>query len=376
MRVYEYKDMEECTVITGRAHDIDDLYRWFTKLIPECEEEKHPMEIEREKRLAERRARQNERMLADANNGIYETIVPRDYKLSTSNDYGTISKEIIIVCGGVCLGTKGDQEHTNEVLSKINSLFELNGSYLVFVRSSQDDASLFNENRIEMSHIRTVEDYSVLKTKYYSVLCLGGSVSFDKNWKIKMGEFLKRKMYWENEGFNYNEALIDEVIKEHKIGLVVSDTCPTFTFPGMNSTLSRVINDPKGEVLASINSERKAMDNIYNKMISSDNRPYMWVYTKFDVYERNFINDIAFQSMSSGTLSSFGEFLDEFDLSYEDVQNGKTILFDDKESGRKKKRRKVQSSRLVAAEPIPLDAQRDRLFHFVDINNNAIEVGH
>ena len=54
------------------------------------------------------------------------------------------------------------------------------------------------------------------------------------------------------------------------------------------------------------------MDRIYNKIIESKSKPYIWVYSRFDTSNQSMINDILFQSLSSFQFFNFNNAAAEY----------------------------------------------------------------
>ena len=54
------------------------------------------------------------------------------------------------------------------------------------------------------------------------------------------------------------------------------------------------------------------MDRIYNKIIESKSKPYIWTYSRFDTSNQSVINDILFQSLSSFQFFNFNNAAAEY----------------------------------------------------------------
>jgi hypothetical protein len=147
--------------------------------------------------------------------------------------------------------------------------------------------------------VKTVPDYSVVMLKYFNCLCVGGSVSIDKEWKLSQEEQFGKKLYWDGEEPFFNKAELDEILKKYKIGCVVSSTCPSFVFPGTNAyNKSKWIKD-NSSIKTVFSNERKIMDKIYDKIIDADTKPYVWIYGRFKQHNHTKTNDIIFDSLAS-----------------------------------------------------------------------------
>ena len=199
---------------------------------------------------------------------------------------------VIIVSGNCGIGTKS-MKYYNETFSKLNKILEDNNSYLLFVRGNNDDPSIFKNREIDFEHVKVVPDYSVVQLKTFNCLCIGGSVSLDKEWKLSQENTFGKKMFWDDEAPIFDENALDEILKNYQIDCVITSTSPSFSYPGTNAfKRSKWINNDK-TILGDFTNERKILDKIYD----SDSKPYLWFYGRFKMAHNDKINDIVFTSL-------------------------------------------------------------------------------
>ena len=137
-----------------------------------------------------------------------------------------LSKSVIIVCSDFYFGSKPIECYL-KYINIANEILANNGSFVLFVRGS-DDPKYFNEGLINFSNIQTIKDYSIVCSKGYSCLCIGGKLSLDKSWKIEQSKIINRKLFWEDETINFDENIINEIVRNHPITHVITSTFPSF----------------------------------------------------------------------------------------------------------------------------------------------------
>jgi hypothetical protein len=192
-----------------------------------------------------------------------------------------------------------------------NNVLADNNTHVLFVRGN-DDPKYFEDALIDLSNIKTIQDYSVIKLSKFNCLCIGGCVSLDRTWRMEQEKRVGRKMYWENERIQYNEEDIDKILKDYNIACVVTSSCPSFAYPGMNSFKYSTWASKDKTVIKDITEERMIMDKIYNKIVENNKKPYIWTYSRFKNSNQNMINDILFQSLNPFQFFHFNDTASSF----------------------------------------------------------------
>lgn len=313
MKVYDYKQLNNCVICGSIENGIDTFIENIIKKLPNKKSfiaRVHPKEVERQERLQRKREEMSIRERLDFlgrrdtwRNPFEDGPNLMGLKKSSREDY--VSENTLLVVCGVCwIGGKD----INYYLSKFNELNRIladNNTHILFVRGSQDDPQIFNNELINLSNIKTIPDYSVLMLESFNCLCIGGSISIDREWKKLQEQRIGRKLYWEEENFVYKENEIEEILNKYDIACVITNTCPSFVFPGTNSfnKSSWALKDKK--ILKDILDERKQMDKVYERIIDKNKKPFVWVYSKYGVDNQNVVNDIVFQSLCKQSFLSF-----------------------------------------------------------------------
>lgn len=307
MKTYHFENVNNCLIYGSVGGMFDKLINDIISHLPNREgysKKKHPKEIEREERR--RQAEQENQVVPHF---IQPRLIqprpvvngsPKRKKRSNT----MFENCVVFVNGNSGLGTKDLKYHIDK-LEPLNKLLAKNNCHLLFIRGNLDNPQIFESEAISLSNIKTIPDYSLVMLKCFNCLCIGGSISLDREWKKKQSTLIGKKLYWENEGFVYKEDELDEILDKHNIACVITNTCPSFSFPGTN-----VFNGTKWQgndqsLLDDLLSERKLMDKVYNKLVDKNKRPYIWAYSFFMSPNGNMSNDIYFSSLKKFELMDF-----------------------------------------------------------------------
>ena len=213
MNVYNLKEIERCFVCGSIDRNMNKFINLLTSHLSKFENKEHPKEIERKKRIAERLNNLHEEVRrahrARGARGAFEVKVDKG-SFSTNYD-----NSIIIVSGNGGIGLKSKQYY-DETFGKLEKVLADNNCYLFFVRGNSDDPSYFENRLIDFDHVKTIPDYSVIVLKTFNCLCVGGSYSIDKEWKLAQEKEFGKKSYWENEAPILDEKQLDDILKEFK----------------------------------------------------------------------------------------------------------------------------------------------------------------
>ena len=310
MNVYNLKEIERCFVCGNVDRNIDKFINTVTSHLSKFKKAEHPMEAARKKRLEEARNQPQEvgggglfRRAPRANMSFEVKMSKKDYPWNSTYD-----NSVIIVSGNGGIGLKSKQYY-DETFGKLEKVLADNNCYLLFVRGNSDDPSYFENRLIDFDHIKTIPDYSVIVLKTFNCLCVGGSYSIDKEWKLAQEEEFGKKSYWENEAPIMDENQLDEILKEFKISCVITSTSPSFVYPSANSFKNSKWFSSNKENMRNFTNERKIMDKLYEKILDNDSKPFIWAYGRFKMGNTNKVNDIAFLSLQQYQILSVNEII-------------------------------------------------------------------
>lgn len=317
MKVYNYGKTKNCLICGNIDGNFDRFIKTVVGSLRNLKSyvvETHPKEIERQERLARKREEESNNGGGGIFGGPAPHYAPRPTRMKKMpkmmNCGYNLTDTVIIVDGCNGFGER-DLKYYHDKLEMFNKVLADNNTHVLFVRGN-DDPKYFEDALIDLSNIKTIQDYSVIKLSKFNCLCIGGCVSLDRTWRMEQEKRFGRKMYWENERMQYNEEDIDKILKEYNIACVVTASCPSFAYPGMNSFKHSTWASKDKTVIKDIAAERMIMDKIYNKIVENNKKPYIWTYSRFKNSNQNMINDILFQSLNPFQFFHFNETASSF----------------------------------------------------------------
>lgn len=220
-------------------------------------------------------------------------------------------KDSLIIFAGDCGFGFYKYGYYENLYKKNYERLKKSNNYLLFVRGNHDNPEYFNESNVKWDRFMTVPDYSVINVCDFSILCVGGAVSIDRNKRIMIDDAdreylssydaLKPASYWAGEMPVFNPELIDEVCNNFIIDIVVSHTSPDFCEKLGYSDLDNFIkNDSK--LLDDLKSERKTMTKIYDYLKDKIQPLRAWYYGHFHSYWTGNIDGCKFYMLNINQL--------------------------------------------------------------------------
>ena len=323
MKIYDYGKIKTCLICGSINGNVDRFIKMIVGSLTDIKKykvEQHPKEIERQERIR-RKQEEEAQALADRRNpfgiggGIPRPIDPnsrryaKKIKMPRSCGY-CLDNTVLIVNGSNTFG-QNDLKYYYDKFNMLNDVLADNNAYILFVRGN-DDPKYFTDELLNLSNLKTIQDYSVIKLNKFNCLCIGGQISLDRLWKFEQEKRIGKKMFWENERMTFNENAINAILSKYKISCIVTPSSPSFAYPGTNVFKKNPWVTKDKTLLNDLNDERVIMDRVYNKIIESKSKPYIWTYSRFDTSNQSVINDILFQSLSSFQFFNFNNAAAEY----------------------------------------------------------------
>lgn len=325
MKIYDFSSIENVYVVGDIQGEYDTLMSSLNKGFKEkmSDDDIHPKEAERRKKEEERKHLEMERRMR--NQGItmnyqiqFPTLAMPQDSFTIKADYASsimpkalsfYSDAIIISTGNNRIGFNSDAYY-EKVFGKMNEILAKNNTTILFIRGNNDDPSFFREEKINFTNVKTIPDYSIIKTKHGNVLCVGGGLSIDRVWRKKQQDRLssissdkKKILYWKDEMPIFDDDKMKELSESGiKISGVVSHVAPTFAFPDIADSLDDWCTKD-ADLARDIENERLVMDKIYDTLRSMGNRPSFWYYGHYKVENREHRANILFRAMPPLVLS-------------------------------------------------------------------------
>ena len=135
-----------------------------------------------------------------------------------------------------------------------------------------------------LSNIKFVQDYDVIKLNNLNILSIGGAISIDRKYQNIYNS------YFPNEKISYN----DKIKTMENIDIIVSHNIPDFVEPiGFNSLVHKFAENDKN-LLHDLSEERKLMTKIYNEIIKKNTDISFWIHGHYHKHLVKNINNINF----------------------------------------------------------------------------------
>ena len=190
-----------------------------------------------------------------------------------------IEDAVVLVAGDCGIGFE-KPAYYEQLYKKLElTLVKLN-CMLILMRGNHDNPDYFENRLIDYPRMKTIPDYCVIQFSGNNILCIGGAVSIDREYRETQMGLAKLKnrtvtYYWKDEIPVYAPEKLSE-IKTDIEGWLEQD-----------NTLS-----------ADLDYEGKVMDEIYEHL-KVDNHPLStWFYAHFHASKVEYISGIRFQLLN------------------------------------------------------------------------------
>ena len=195
-------------------------------------------------------------------------------------------------------------------LGMFHDLFVKNNVIVWAIRGNHDFKPYFDNDPFGFSNIRLVPDYTVLEIEGKKILCVGGAVSVDREWRYtgaqRRGEFdvVPGQSWWKDEVFVLEK---EKVVDLKGINIVVTHTCPSYCPPdntfGFGSFVEGIIRDT-GDVglKTDLNVERQAMNDLFHYLKINGNNIDNHYYGHFHKSEVQNYDGIVHRMLGVGEL--------------------------------------------------------------------------
>ena len=195
-------------------------------------------------------------------------------------------------------------------LGMFHDLFVKNNVIVWAIRGNHDFKPYFDNDPFGFSNIRLVPDYTVLELEGKKILCVGGAVSVDREWRYtgaqRRGEFnvMPGQSWWKDEVFVLEK---EKVVDLKGINIVVTHTCPSYCPPdntfGFGSFVEGIIRDT-GDVglKTDLNVERQAMNDLFHYLKINGNNIDNHYYGHYHKSEVQNYDGIVHRMLGVGEL--------------------------------------------------------------------------
>jgi len=216
------------------------------------------------------------------------------YKLCVQ--YG-MTDTLLIVAGDCGFGFE-KPAHYEQVYNKDAGRLKKSNNWIVFIRGNHDNPAYFNEERIAYKRWKTIPDYSLISACGHNILCVGGAISVDRDYRKK--EQVKRALsltgyYWPDETPVFSEEFFDAI--RIPIDTIITHTAPSFCEKQDHDFLQDWAK-MDATLIDDIATERRTMDQIYDCIKQKGLPVQNWFYGHFHESWTSFIEGIRFKMLN------------------------------------------------------------------------------
>jgi predicted phosphodiesterase len=195
-------------------------------------------------------------------------------------------------------------------LSMYHDLLVKNNVTVWAFRGNHDFKPYFDKDPFGFSNIRLIPDYTVLDIAGKRILCVGGAVSVDREWRYtgdqRRKDFTVKhgQSWWPDETFILERELAGEM---HDIDIVLTHTCPSYCPPdntfGFGPFVEGIIRDT-GDVglKTDLMVERHQVDELFNILKMNGNPIEKHYYGHFHKSELQVYDGIEHRMLGIGEL--------------------------------------------------------------------------
>lgn len=205
--------------------------------------------------------------------------------------------ETLLIVAGDCGFGFDRPGYYEQVYNKDAGRLRKANNWIVFVRGNHDNPAYFNEERIAYKRWRTIPDYSVISVSSHNILCIGGAVSIDREYrKQQQVRYILKQTgyYWPDEIPVFSKEAIDSL--SLPIDTVVTHTAPSFCEKQDHIFLHEwAESDPA--LLDDVAEERHTMDQIHEYLKKLNIPVQNWIYGHFHESWTAFIEGIRFKML-------------------------------------------------------------------------------
>lgn len=230
----------------------------------------------------------------------YSALLRRKQQMLRKTSNSSYENSLIIVTGSNHFGFVDNQVLMEDILSTANEVLSDVNTILLFIRGNEDNPLFYDGQKINLSNIKAIPDYSLVKTANHTILCVGGGISIDRLWKMKKeSSNTKKQIYWNSENTAVDDKLYQTLKNENAaVDVVITHDAPTFVFPEINYDILNKWAKKDKNIKHDIEEERLVMDNIYTNLRKSGYTPLIWFYGHYDIDNVNTTAGISFRSLS------------------------------------------------------------------------------
>lgn len=222
-----------------------------------------------------------------------------------------IENSAFIFCGDVGIGFERLEHYTNNVIPTLHKVLEKHNCMFLFVRGNHDNPIYFENQLINTQYIKCIPDYSIVNVCNYNILCVGGGISIDRDYRksqnsIRLVDYMKWHncdyqtaeqkcplLYWENEPVIYQPKVTES------IDIICSHSAPSFCYPNDKGGIVAQFAKYDTDLIKDIDNERQTLDKVYEDYKDEVKN---WYYGHFHQSQMQTINNTVFKLLNIGEI--------------------------------------------------------------------------
>ena len=201
---------------------------------------------------------------------------------------------LLIVAGDCGFGFEKPGYYENMVRKNTRRMSAAN-NWIVFVRGNHDNPAYFDGHTFNHKRFLTVPDYAVIQACSHNILCVGGAISVDRQYRLDRKPHDK-EIYWENETPVFDAEKLEAISLSFKVDMLVTHSAPSFCELTTKLGLSNwTMYDEMLE--DDVAHERQVMDEIYTSLKKNQHPLRHWYYGHFHQSWRSSIDGVMFKML-------------------------------------------------------------------------------
>lgn len=147
---------------------------------------------------------------------------------------------ILIVAGDCGFGFEKKESYKNMVKQNVKRMNEAN-NWIVFIRGNHDNPAYFDGYTFKYKRFIAIPDYTILQARSHTVLCVGGGISIDRQYRLQAWEKkqvrsvsesstdkLARNVYRSTEAPVFDKEKMVTISAKYTVDAAITHSAPSF----------------------------------------------------------------------------------------------------------------------------------------------------
>ena len=147
---------------------------------------------------------------------------------------------ILIVAGDCGFGFEKKESYENMVKQNVKRMNEAN-NWIVFIRGNHDNPAYFDGYTFKYKRFIAIPDYTILQARSHTVLCVGGGISIDRQYRLQAWEKkrvrsvsesstdkLARNVYRSTEAPVFDKEKMVTISAKYTVDAAITHSAPSF----------------------------------------------------------------------------------------------------------------------------------------------------